>query len=120
MDCLFQNELANFAESLSLQTGVKLDVIAIENNFFGSDVTVAGLVTGADLLSQLQGLSLGDGVLLPDVMLKDGGRMFLDNMSIEDISSSLQVPVIPVENSPWGILDGLELLGTGSVEIIQV
>ena len=118
--CLFQNELANFAENLSLQTGVKLDVIAIKNDFFGSDVTVAGLITGADLLSQLQGLSLGDGVLIPDVMLKDGGQLFLDDMRIEDISLSLQVPVIAVENSPWGILDGLELLGTGAVEIIQV
>ena len=118
--CLFQNELANFAENLSLQTGVKLDVIAIKNDFFGSDVTVAGLITGADLLSQLQGVSLGDGVLIPDVMLKDGGQLFLDDMRIEDISLSLQVPVIAVENSPWGILDGLELLGTGAVEIIQV
>ncbi|NOQ42188.1 MAG: DUF512 domain-containing protein [Desulfuromusa sp.] len=118
--CLFQTELANFAENLSLQTGVKLDVIAIKNDFFGSDVTVAGLITGADLLSQLQGLSLGDGVLIPDVMLKDGGQLFLDDMRIEDISLSLQVPVIAVENSPWGILDGLELLGTGAVEIIQV
>lgn len=118
--CLFQNELASFTERFSLQTGVKLEVIAIENDFFGSDVTVAGLITGADLLNQLQGLSLGDGVLIPDVMLKDGGQLFLDDMSVKDISSSLRVPVIAVENSPWGLLDGLELLTTGSVEIIQV
>lgn len=117
--CLFQNELVDFAERLSLPAGVKLEVIAIKNDFFGSDVTVAGLITGADLLSQLQKMTLGDGVLIPDVMLKDGGQLFLDDMSIADIHSSLQVPVIAVETSPWGILDGLDLLRPEAVEVIQ-
>ena len=116
---LFQSELVHFADQLSLSTGVKLEVIAINNDFFGSDVTVAGLITGADLLSQLQKLPSGDGILIPDVMLKDDGQLFLDGLRMEDISLSLQSPVIAVETSPWGIIDGLELLVSGAVEIIQ-
>lgn len=117
---LFQNELVGFAEQLSLKTGVALNVIAINNDFFGDDITVTGLLTGTDLLSQLENLNLGEAILLPDVMLKDGGHLFLDDMSIEDLSSALHLPVIAVETSPWGILDGLESLAVGSVEIIHV
>ena len=117
--CLFHTELVCFADQLSLSTGVELEVLAINNDFFGSDVTVAGLITGADLLSQLQELPPGDGILIPDVMLKDDGQLFLDGLSMEDIGLSLQTPVIAVETSPWGILDGLELLVSGAVEIIQ-
>ena len=117
---LFQNELVGFAEQLSLKAGANLNVIAINNDFFGADITVTGLLTGTDLLSQLENLTLGEAILLPDVMLKDGGQLFLDDMSVEDLSSSLHLPVIVVETSPWGILDGLESLATGSVEIIHV
>jgi putative radical SAM enzyme (TIGR03279 family) len=111
--CLFQDELLRFADLLGQKSGIELQVIAIENDFFGPDVTVAGLITGTDLLSQLQDLPLGGGLLIPDVMLKNGERFFLDDMSIEDISSSLKLPVLAVESSPWGILDGLELLAEG-------
>ncbi len=116
--CLFFAELVKFAEQLSLKTRVRLDVLAIKNDFFGADITVTGLITGTDLLEQLQGLTLGDGVLIPDVVLKDGGQLFLDDVNIEEIGSALQIPVVVVESSPWGILDGLESLAAG-VEIIH-
>ena len=118
--CLFQDELRQFTEKLAAKAGVALEVVAIHNEFFGADVSVAGLITGADLLAQLQDLSLGNGLLLPDVMLKDRNKFFLDDISIDDIESALQLPVIAVESSPWGVLDGLELLSDGSVEIIHV
>ncbi len=117
--CLFFAELVKFTEQLSLKTRVTLDVLAIKNDFFGADITVTGLITGTDLLEQLQGLTLGDGVLIPDVVLKDGGQLFLDDVNIEEIGSALQIPVVVVESSPWGILDGLESLAAG-VEIIHV
>ena len=117
---LFQDELLKYAEQFSLQAGVELQVVAISNDFFGVDITVTGLITGNDLLQQLKSLSLGEGVLIPAVMLKDGQQMFLDDVNIETIRDSLQVPVIVVENSPWGILEGVELLAAGPVEIIYV
>jgi len=118
--CLFQDELRKFAEKIGSKAGVVLDVIAIKNDFFGADVTVAGLITGADLLAQLRDLPLGNGLLIPDVLLKDRDQFFLDDISINDIETALQIPVIAIESSPWGILDGLELLCTGSVEVIHV
>jgi len=81
---------------------------------------VTGLITGQDLLQQLQNISLGDGLLIPDIVLKDGGQLFLDDMNIEKIKDSLQVPVIVVESSPWGILDGVESIAGDSVEIIHL
>ncbi len=118
--CLFRDELIKYAEQFSIKAGFNLQVVAITNNFFGPDITVTGLITGDDLLQQLQGLSLGDGLLIPDVMLKDGGQLFLDDVNIEKIEKALQVPVIVVENSPWGILDGVESIADGPVEIIQL
>ena len=117
---LFYDKLIQFSEQFSLQTGVNLQVVAIHNNFFGGDITVTGLITGQDLLQQLQNISLGDGLLIPDIVLKDGGQLFLDDINIEKIKDSLQVPVIVVESSPWGILDGVESIAGDSVEIIHL
>ena len=117
---LFQDELLKYAQQFSLQAGVELQVVAITNDFFGADITVTGLITGNDLLQQLKNLSLGEGVLIPEIMLKDGQQIFLDDVNIETIRDSLQVPVIVVENSPWGILEGVELLADGPVEIIYL
>ncbi len=71
-------------------------VYAVENRFFGSQITVAGLVTGQDLLETLRGKPLGERVLIPEVMLKYGERVFLDDMTVDELSSELGVPVIPV------------------------
>lgn len=115
----FADELATFAQRLSLRTGVDLPVVTIANLLFGEQVTVAGLLSGADLLLQLQGQSLGSAVLIPEVMLKDGGQLLLDDLTLDDLCQRLQVPVLPVEASPWGILDGLERLAEGPIEIIH-
>ena len=116
----FQSELEQFAHKLAEVMAIELVVIAIDNHFFGTDVTVAGLVTGRDLLAQLGKLDLGDGVILPDVMLKDRGELFLDDVDIGELGEKLKCPVLAVETSPWGILDGLELLAGDGVEIIHV
>jgi putative radical SAM enzyme (TIGR03279 family) len=116
----FQSELEQFAHKLAEVMAIELVVIAIDNHFFGTDVTVAGLVTGRDLLAQLGKLDLGDGVILPDVMLKDQGELFLDDVDIGELGEKLKCPVLAVETSPWGILDGLELLAGDGVEIIHV
>ncbi|WP_321370786.1 DUF512 domain-containing protein [uncultured Desulfuromusa sp.] len=118
--CLFYDELRGFAEQISSKSEVVIDVVAIKNDFFGADVTVAGLITGADLLQQLRDKDLGQGILIPDVVLKDGGELFLDGLTIEDIRSSLQESVLVVENSPWGVLDGLESLADDPIEVIHV
>ena len=79
-------------------------IYAIENVFFGSGVTVAGLITGQDLLKQLQGKALGERVLISANMLRDGGDVFLDDLTLSEVAHRLGVPVVPVE------IDGADLL----------
>lgn len=74
-------------------------VYPIKNNFFGHRITVAGLVTGKDLIAQLKGQDLGDALLFPAVMLRKERDLFLDDVSLADLQAALGVPCIPVENN---------------------
>jgi len=73
-------------------------VYEIRNDFFGEQITVAGLLTGTDLLAQLAGRPLGDELLLPCSMLRSGERVFLDDICVEDLEKSLSVPIHIVES----------------------
>ncbi len=115
----FCRELQIFVERLAVRTDVELQVLPIDNQFFGAEVTVTGLLTGTDLLGQLAERDLGQGLLLPDVMLKEGEQLLLDDLSVEDLNVRLGVPVIAVDSSPWGILEGLEALADGPVSIVH-
>lgn len=76
---------------------VHVKVVPISNHFFGETVTVTGLLTGADILSQINTDGI-DEVLLCSVTLRAEGDLFLDDMSIEDFRKSLSVPVRIVPN----------------------
>ena len=73
--------------------GLTVNVYPIVNNFFGSSVTVAGLITGGDVVEQLKGRALGDELLFPAVMLRADGDVFLDDMTPAELSARLEVPV---------------------------
>ena len=66
---------------------------AVQNDFFGPMINVAGLVTGGDILAQLSGRPLGEELLIPAVMLRHEQDMFLDNVTVEELSRKLKVPV---------------------------
>ena len=83
------------------------NVVPIVNDFFGDTITVAGLVTGGDLLKQLRGRELGDALLLPDVMLRREGDIFLDDVSLEELSEALQIQIITVPNNGYALLDAV-------------
>ena len=83
------------------------NVVPIVNDFFGDTITVAGLVTGGDLLNQLRGRELGDALLLPDVMLRREGDIFLDDVSLEELSEALQIQIITVPNNGYALLDAV-------------
>ena len=65
-----------------LKTGLDLVPVAVENRLFGESVTVSGLVSGGDILAALAGVEIGRALLVPDVMLKEGEGMFLDDLSL--------------------------------------
>lgn len=68
----------------------------IENRFFGPMVTVTGLLTGFDLIETLRGQDRDRVVIFPEVMLKDGEDVFLDNRSCRDVATLLGMELIPV------------------------
>jgi putative radical SAM enzyme (TIGR03279 family) len=106
-------ELERFLGRLSAKTRVPLELHAIHNDFFGGQVTVTGLLTGSDILAQLQGRDLGRALLIPDVVLREGEEVFLDDMTLERLQQRLQLPVLKIETSPWGVLEALEELAAG-------
>jgi NifB/MoaA-like Fe-S oxidoreductase len=71
-------------------------MIALNSRYWGQTITVTGLLTGQDLLDSLQGKDLGDGILLPSVMLKQGDTRFLDDMTVEYLVQQLKTPILPV------------------------
>lgn len=115
----FVDELDSFVDRLTMRTGVLCSVVSIHNDLFGAGVTVAGLVTGKDLLEQLKDRDLGQALLLPDVMLKEGDQVFLDDVTVAQLQEQLKVKIVVIESSPWGILEGMESLADGPIEIIH-
>ena len=89
---------------MSVVDGLEIRVHRIVNRFFGESVTVAGLLTGKDVSEQLMGKELGDELLFPAVMLRADGDVFLDDMTPEELSARLGVPVRPSKS------DGFELV----------
>ena len=99
--------LRELAERAAEKTGVSGQVAAIENNFFGPTVDVAGLVVGGDLIAQLKGRALGERVLIPVNMLRHGGDVFLDDLHVSDVERALGVPVTVVEQDGFDLLDAM-------------
>ena len=79
--------------------GLQVDVHKIINRFFGESITVSGLLTGGDIIAQLEGKELGDLLLFPGNALRADGDLFLDDLSPEMLSEKLSVPVSPAGNS---------------------
>ena len=76
-----------------------IHVYAITNDFFGEQITVSGLLTGQDIIRQLQGKRLGDRILLPQNVLRSGEDYFLDDVTLEEMEKALQVRVDIVKSS---------------------
>ncbi len=71
----------------------------VANRFFGEQITVAGLITGRDLIEQLRGKPLGSRLLLPSCMFRSGEEVFLDDVTRQEVKTALQVPVNIVKSS---------------------
>ncbi|MCR5793487.1 MAG: DUF512 domain-containing protein [Lachnospiraceae bacterium] len=89
----------------SVVEGLTIQVIAIRNDFFGEDITVAGLVTATDIMAQLADVELGEKLLLPQVMLRNGERVFLDDYTVEQVETSLQIPVGIVQSNGKSLVE---------------
>jgi putative radical SAM enzyme (TIGR03279 family) len=76
--------------------GLTVKMAAMNSDYWGQEITVTGLLTGQDLLRNLSGQALGDGILLPSVMLKHGEAKFLDDMTVAEVAEKLGTVIVPV------------------------
>ena len=77
----------------SVCTNLKINVYCVKNEFFGGEVTVTGLLTGKDIISQLKGKDLGDTLFMSKNVLRSEGDLFLCGTTPEDVSRELGVPL---------------------------
>ncbi|MEE1052732.1 MAG: DUF512 domain-containing protein [Acutalibacteraceae bacterium] len=87
--------------------GLKCDVYAIKNNFFGEKITVSGLITATDIYEQLKDTDLGETLYIPSSMLRDGGDMFLDSITLDELSDKLNVKIKPIDNEGYLLVDAI-------------
>jgi putative radical SAM enzyme (TIGR03279 family) len=85
--------------------GLTVEMAALKSVYWGRELTVTGLLTGCDLCHELQGRDLGNGLLVPKLMLKHGTTEFLDDMTMEEVAKKLGYSLYPV--------------GGGALELIQ-
>ncbi len=88
--------------------GVQANVVPVINNFFGPQITVSGLITGGDLITQLKGRLEPDMVLiLPCNMLRDGEEVFLDDISLADLEKELGVKTIIADSDGESLVNAI-------------
>jgi len=116
---LFEEESANFPNALAFETNITLatgtlvyetfqkevlpilnqidnltvTLLPIVNKFYGESVTVTGLLTGTDIITQLASEDLGDAVWMSHRILNDEGTLTLDNLTIDEISDAIDCPL---------------------------
>ena len=86
---------------------VKVHLYKIINHFFGEKITVAGLITGQDLIGQLKGQELGSCLLLPCNMLRSGEEVLLDDITLDQVKETLQVEVDIVKSSGQDFIEAI-------------
>ena len=84
-----------------------MNVEEITNDFFGPRITVSGLLTGQDIINQLKNKKLGEELLLPINVLRSGEDVLLDDIHLNEIEKTLQVPIRIVKSNGKDLFDAL-------------
>ncbi len=90
---IVEKSLIPASRRLNKIDGLTLHLYGLPSPYWGQEQVVTGLLTGDDLLKGLREADLGEQLLLPSVMLKEGQALFLDDMSIEELGNALQIPI---------------------------
>jgi len=103
----------DFLSLLAGKSGVDIVPCAVDNRLFGRSITVTGLVAGNDIITALDGRDIGACLLIPDVMLKEGEGVFLDDVSLAELERRLGCPVVTFDSTPQGCYRALRHVGKG-------
>ena len=130
---LFEEESASFPRALAFETNITLatgtlvyetfqkevipilnqidnltvTLLPIINKFYGESVTVTGLLTGTDIITQLASEDLGDAVWMSHRIINDEGTLTLDNLTLDDISNAIDCPLQLSNDSFLTLLNNL-------------
>ena len=104
---LFYPYLKKFTDRLA-KNGIDITAAAVRNTFFGDSITVTGLLTGRDVLKSLQDTAEKyDTLLIPDIVLKESGDVFLDDVSVNDIETALDIKTKIIDSTMEGLMKGI-------------
>ena len=96
---------------------IDLEVFAIRNDFFGERITVAGLITGTDIKTQLKDRNLGELLFIPDVMIRCFSDVFLDDIKVSEVETALHCPIDIVKSSGEDLILSLLNLLNGKQDL---
>ena len=95
--------LQPYVQWLEALRGTSLDLVPVQNRFFGRSVNVAGLIAGRDIIGQIRPhVRRGSILLIPDVMLNREENRFIDDLTPGEIAEALSVPVVEFSPDPAG------------------
>jgi putative radical SAM enzyme (TIGR03279 family) len=99
--------VSSFLAQLAEKSGIDIVPRAVENKLFGPSITVSGLISGNDIVAALAGYNIGSCLLVPDVMLKEGEGVFLDDVSLDELERRIGCPIIVFDSTPGGCYKAL-------------
>ncbi|MFN8578037.1 MAG: DUF512 domain-containing protein [Candidatus Sericytochromatia bacterium] len=100
--------LRDAVQRLNEVENLKVNLVAIENNYYGKGITVTGLLTATDIIYQLKDKNLGNELIIPSVVIRKEDKLFLDNYTIEDVEKALKTKIriceMGADNFIWSSL----------------
>ena len=100
--------LTKFINRFTENENFNITLLPIKNEFFGESVTVTGLLTGRDIIKALHGNADSyDILIVPEVVLKEGDNVFLDNVSLKEIEDATGLKTLVTDGTPQGFIDTL-------------
>ena len=93
-----EHAFAQLVARLNQVEGLTVEMAALRSDYWGQQITVTGLLTGQDILQALSGRDLGDGLLLPALMLKHDEARFLDDRTVDELAHQLKTPIRVVQD----------------------
>ncbi len=99
--------IKSLIEKIGEKFDISCNVYEAKNEFFGGKITVAGLLTGSDLIRELKGKDLGQRLLIPSSMLESENVKFLDDITVEELERELNVKVSIININGQELLDAV-------------
>jgi putative radical SAM enzyme (TIGR03279 family) len=98
---LFAPLLKTAIDRINKDFGTRLSVVAVDNQYFGGDVSVAGLLTGGDFVAASSDVR-GRFLIIPKASIKSDEDVMLDGMTLEALQQTMKLPVLPMDFKSFG------------------